>query len=72
MLDWIKSLFGKGKIRIEFEGIDRDGKMVSGDGKMPYIGRFTEEDAIAEFKRKILYEHGVSVTDVKIVAHIKD
>jgi hypothetical protein len=72
MIDWIKSLFGKGKIRVEFKGLDRNGKTVSGDGKMPYIGRFTEEDAIADIKRKILYEHGVIVTDIKIVAHLKD
>ena len=71
-MDWLKSLFGKGKIRVEFKGIDRNGKLVEGDGKMPYIGKFTEEDAIAELKQKILYEHGITVTEVTIVAHITE
>jgi hypothetical protein len=72
MLDWIKSLFGKGRLRIEFEGVDQAGKLVSGNAKMPYIGKFTEEDAIAEFKEQCMYKHGVRVTRAAIVAHIGD
>jgi hypothetical protein len=72
MLDWIRGLFGRGRIRVEFTGIDRNGKTVSGDAKMPYIGRFTKEDAIAEIKQKILYEYGVTVTNVTIVSHLED
>jgi tetrahydromethanopterin S-methyltransferase subunit A len=72
MLDWIRGLFGRGRIRVEFTGIDRDGKVVTGDGKMPYTGKFTEEDALAEFKQQLMYKHGVVVTQATIVAHLED
>ncbi len=72
MLDWIRSLFGRGRVRIEFEGIDQTGNIVSGDGKVPYIGRYTEQDVIAYFKKELLYQHGVSATKVEIIQHIKD
>ena len=29
MIDWIRRLFGKGKVRVEFKGIDRNSKIVS-------------------------------------------
>lgn len=72
MLDWIKSLFGKGRIRVEFKGIDRNGKLVSGDGKMPYVGKWDEDAAIAEFKEQLMYKHGVAATEVNIVAHVQE
>lgn len=72
MFDWIRSLFGKGKVRVEFKGIDRDGKLVTGDAKMPYTGKFTEEDAIAEFKEQIMYKHGIVVTSCYIAAHLQE
>jgi hypothetical protein len=72
MLDWIKRLFGRGRVLVEFEGIDRTGKVVSGDGKVPYIGRYTEQDVIAYFKQELLYQHGVSASRVQIIQHIKD
>lgn len=72
MFDWIKSWFGKGKLRIEFRGLDKNGKAVSGDAKMPYVGKFDELDAIDEFKEQIMYSHGIYVTTCQIVAHIED
>jgi hypothetical protein len=72
MLDWIKSWFGKGRVRIEFEGLDRTGKVVNGDGKVPYIGLYTEEEVIAVFKKELMYHYGIFATKVEIVQHIKD
>lgn len=72
MLDWIKSLFGKGKVRIEFKGLDKNGKAVSGTAKMPYVGKFDELDALEEFKEQIMYKHGILVLNCDIVAHIKE
>ena len=72
MLDWIKGLFGRGKVRLEFKGFDRQGKLVTGDAKMPYVGKYDEEDAIEEFKEQIMYKHGILVTSCIVVAHIKD
>jgi hypothetical protein len=72
MLDWIKSWFGKGRVRLEFQGIDRTGNIVTGDGRVPYVGRYTEQDVIAYFKRELMYKHGVSATQVTIVQHIEE
>lgn len=72
MFDWIKSWFGKGKVRIEFRGLDKNGKAVSGDAKIPYVGKFDELDALDEFKEQIMYKHGILVTSCNIVAHIKE
>lgn len=72
MINWIKSWFGKGKVRIEFKGIDQHGKAVTGTGKMPYVGKFDELDAIDEFKEQIMYKHGILVTSCVITAHIQD
>ncbi len=72
MLDWIRSLFGRGRVRVEFEGIDKTGKVVNGDGKVPYIGRYTEQDVVAYFKKELLYQHGVIATKVEVIQHIED
>lgn len=72
MIDWIKSFFGKGRVRVEFEGIDRNGKIVSGDAKVPYVGKW-DEDAMMKFvKDKLMYEKGVVVTKMELVAHVPE
>jgi hypothetical protein len=71
MIDWIKGLFGRGRIRIEFEGVDRNGKVVTGDAKMPYVGSYDKESALSEFKNQIMYKDGIVITKATIVAHIE-
>ena len=72
MIDWIKGWFGKGRVRAEFEGIDRTGKIVTGDAKVPYVGKW-DEDAMMKFiKDRLMYEKGVAVTKLELVAHIED
>ena len=72
MIDWIRRLFGKGKVRVEFKGINRNGKIVSGDAKVPYVGAWDENDVIKHIKNEIMYQHGIVVTEAKIVSHIQD
>lgn len=72
MIDWIKGLFGRGRVRIEFEGVDLNGKIVTGDAKMPYVGSYDDESALSEFKNQIMYKDGIVVTKATIIAHIKD
>ena len=72
MLNFIKSLFGKGRLRIEFRGINEKNERVNGVAKMPYVGSFNEDDALFEFKRQILYSDGIVITNCKIVAHLRE
>lgn len=71
MIDTIKSWFGKGKIRAEWEGIGRNGKIVSGDAKVPYIGSYDESELIKHIKNELMYQHGVVVTKIEVVAHVE-
>ena len=72
MLDKIKSWFGKGRIRAEWEGIDRSGKHFAGDAKVPYIGSYDESELMKHIKNELMYQHGIIVTKIKLVAHIED
>lgn len=72
MLNFVKSLFGKGRLRIEFRGLNEKNETVKGIAKMPYVGVFDEDDALWEFRYRIKYEEGILITYCKIVAHLRD
>ena len=65
-MDWLKRLFGEGKIRVEM--ITADGR--KGVGVIPYTGDISELDA-TEFKRDVIEQIWVSkgerVKEVTIV-----
>lgn len=69
MINWIKSWFGKGKVITEWEGIDRSGKFVSGDAKVPYVGKWDETVMLDHIKDQIMDRHGVRVTNIQVIAH---
>lgn len=66
MFDWIKKLFGEGKIRAEFELAD--GR--SGIAKVPYIGQYDENKMLAHIKNSMQVEYGSKVTSLKITEHV--
>lgn len=70
MIDWIKSWFGKGKIRAEWQGYDRSGKLVGGDAKVPYVGSYNESELMKHIKNELMYQHGVRVTRIELVSHV--
>ena len=72
LIDWIKSLFGRGKVHFEFTGVDRDGTLVQGDARAPYVGSWDEDAMLKYIKDELWYQHGVVVTEAKLVAHIQD
>ena len=66
MLDWIKNLFGAGKIRIE--GVTEDGRNFN--FKMEYTGSagtVTEKEVLDQAVSFLLVEHGVRVDRLRIV-----
>ena len=72
MIDWIKSWFGKGRVRVEWEGVDRSGRIVTGDAKAPYVGRWDESAMTKYIKDNLMFQHGIVVTKIEIVSHIEE
>jgi len=70
MFNWIKSLFGKGKIRVTL--VTSDG--MTGSAVVPYVGDIDTLDMV-EFKdyvkREVLVEHGKIVTSMKIIGYTR-
>jgi len=71
MINWIRSWFGKGKVHVIWEGVDRSGKSVSGDAKAPYVGVWNETAMIKHIKDELMYQHDVTVTNIQILAHVE-
>ena len=68
MIDWIKSLFGEGKIRVEGEFTDG----TSFTAKVPYIGAIStmnETELFDNVKQSILVEHGKQVKTIRLVGY---
>lgn len=72
MLDWIKSLFGRGKVRVTWSGFDTRGQIITGNAKAPYIGKWDESAMTSYIKQQLLYQHGVTVTQIQIISHIEE
>jgi hypothetical protein len=68
VFDFIKRMFGEGKIRAEF--ICSDG--TSGSVKAPYIGQYIESEVLEHLKNAIEVEYGKKITHIKIVAHAEN
>jgi hypothetical protein len=68
MFDWLKQLFGKGTVRVEFEAVDDKFDVLKGSAKVPYIGRYDEDEVKRIVRNKIAVQHGVIVTKINVVA----
>lgn len=72
MINWIKSWFGKGRIRAEWEGIDCSGQFKAGDAKVPYVGSYDESALKDHIAQNLLYQHGITVTKIQVIAHVEE
>lgn len=68
MFDWLKQLFGKGTVRVDFEAVDNKFAVLKGSAKVPYIGRYDEDEIKRIVRNKIAVQHGVTVTKINVVA----
>jgi len=65
MFDWLKSLFGEGKVRIEFTTFE--GR--NGIARVPYIGSYDEVDLLKQFKRVMKVDHGLTVRTATVLGN---
>ena len=71
MFDRIRSWFGRGRVKVEWEGVDDSG-VRNGTAKLPYTGVYNEEALFDHIKNELRYQHDIVVTDIRVVAHIED
>jgi hypothetical protein len=71
MFDKIRSFFGKGKIKVEWEGIGPKG-LESGTAKIPYTGLYDENALIDHFKNTIRMDYDIVCTKVAVIAHVQE
>jgi hypothetical protein len=64
MFDFIKRLFGEGRVRLE--GVTSDGRTFN--GKLSYIGALHEKDIINHFAEMCMVEKGIKIIRARIVA----
>ena len=68
MSDWFKSLFGKGRVRIEFTTLE--GK--PGTAKVPYIGEYDETAMLNHFIRALKVDYNLTAKTVKVIGHVTE
>lgn len=65
MFDWLKKLYGQGRVRIEWKA--ENGSF--GTAKMPFIGAFDSEAELIEiFINECLLEKNIKITKARIIA----
>lgn len=71
MFDWIRSWFGRGRVKVEWSGIGPKG-IQSGTAKCPYTGVYNEESVLKHFRDEIRYQYDIVVTDIRVIAHVEE
>ena len=72
MLDWLRSLFGKGVVQISWNGIDPEGKIINGDGKVPYTGVYNEMSVKDIFKKELMQRHNILALKINVTQHVQE
>ena len=70
ILDWIRSLFGRGRVTVEWSGLGPKG-IQSGTGRCPYVGSYDEHAIMDHFKKELRYQHDIVVTNIRVVSHLE-
>ena len=68
MLNFIRRLFGQGRIKAKF--ICSDG--TEGTVKAPYTGQWNESEALDALKEEIEFKYDKKIVHIELVAHIKE
>lgn len=63
MINWIKSFFGKGYVRLRF--IDDEGGVYK--AKFDYVGEYNGRDMKQEFCKRMLEVHDIKVVHIEIL-----
>jgi hypothetical protein len=67
MINFIKSFFGSGKVRVEFtDCATRERHVV----RVPYVGAWDEQDCIDEVHRTLWLNYDIRATNIIVLGHI--
>jgi hypothetical protein len=67
MINWIKSFFGKGTVRIQFTDAKTNEVHVV---RMSYVGAFDEDDAIDELRHILYTRHSIFVKNAQVLGFV--
>jgi hypothetical protein len=67
MINWIKSFFGAGKVRIQFTDTKTNEVHVV---RMSYVGAFDEDDAIDELRHMLYTRHNIIVKNAQVLGFV--
>lgn len=70
MWSWLKQLRPAGKVRLEGEAVDQDGRRRAFTAKLPYEGwlrTVSEDEVIDQARRRLLVNNGYRAYKIRIV-----
>ena len=74
MFNWLRGMFGKGKVRIKWAGLNEKGQIESGFANIPYAGSWDEDACFEKLRKELRYQFGITVNplSLSVVEHIKE
>jgi hypothetical protein len=71
MFDFIRRLFGQGRVRVEFNYLEGS-SIRTGLARVPYQGEWDEQACLDYVRNELIIEHGIYPIKMKIVGHIEE
>lgn len=71
MFNFIRRLFGEGKVRIEFTYLH--GNVIKqGSLTVPYVGKWDEEDCLAHVRDQLIVNHNIFPIKLTVIGRIEE
>jgi hypothetical protein len=70
MFNFIRRLFGEGKVRIEFTYLHGN-RFKQGSLTVPYVGVWDEDDCLSHVRDQLIVEHGIVPIKMTVIGRIE-
>jgi hypothetical protein len=70
MFNFIRSLFGKGKVRIEFTYLAGN-RIKQGSLTVPYVGEWDEDDCLSQVRDQLIVEHDIVPIKMTVIGRVE-
>jgi hypothetical protein len=71
MFDFIRRLFGQGRVRVEFNYLEGSSIRTS-SARVPYVGQWDEQACLDYARNQLIVEHGIYPIKMKVASHIEE
>ena len=72
MIDWIKSWFGRGRVKAEWIGIDNEGWVRTSEAQAPYVGKYDDSAMKKYITDQLDFKFGIKAPKITIVRHTEE